>query len=60
MIGGKEKAEFLKLKDYDQISFKDAMIGIGLDLNSLSSVKRKVSEFLSFIELLIKQGPILE
>ncbi len=60
MIGNLKKSELLKLKDKDEITFKDALNNLGLDLNQLSTVKRQATEFLSFIELHIEQGPILE
>lgn len=60
MTGNITKKELLKLKDRDGISFAQALEDNGLNLQETDKAKRMKSEFLSFIELHIEQGPILE
>lgn len=60
MTGNIKKSELLSLKDKNNVSFKDALHKVGLNLQEIDSVRRKKSEFSSFIELHIEQGPILE
>nr|WP_210023341.1 MULTISPECIES: Zn-dependent hydrolase [unclassified Paenibacillus] len=60
-MAGKISHESLeKLKDKDGISFREALAGVGLDLEGIGAAHRSRNEFKVFFELHIEQGPLLE
>lgn len=60
-MAGKISHESLeKLKDKDGVSFREAIAGVGLDIEKIGAARRSRSEFKAFFELHIEQGPLLE
>lgn len=52
--------ENLTLSDADSISLQDAMQQFGLTPENFSALKRSADDLIDFLEVHIKQGPVLE
>ncbi len=59
IIGAFDDAVF-EAKDRDGVSFRDALVGFGLDPAEIPAAARKPGEIAAFMELHIEQGPVLE
>ncbi len=58
-LTGDFKREWLDQKDADGVTMREAMQHAGLCVDDIPKLKRKVADYLGFVEVHIEQGPVL-